>query len=253
MLGSLQKIILWLVWICLSLGIFSPQAFASASVWGIAPELNIFSGILMGVIMLIVIALIATEKVQRTLVVFFVATWLIFITYTLWWTFSWLELLTLEQAFSSIDGEVILLLVWMMVIVWVLAQTKVFEWMAFKLFVLSKWNIKKLYFMFFLITAVLSAFLDNVTTIFLITPVAISICKLFDLSPIRLIITLIISSNVWWAATLIGDPPNIMIWSYAKLSFMDFIMNMALPATLILFAVMFKLYYIIRKDLDSAY
>ena len=80
-----------------------------------------------------------------------------------------------------------------MVIVWVLAQTNLFEWLAFKMFVFSKWNIKKLYFMFFLITAVLSAFLDNVTTIFLITPVAISICKLFDLSPIRLIIALIIA------------------------------------------------------------
>lgn len=89
-----------------------------------------------------------------------------------------------------------MLLVGMMIIVGVLGQTKLFEWLAFKMFVFSKGNIKKLFFMFFLITAVLSAFLDNVTTIFLITPVAISICRLFDFNPVKMIIPLIIASNV---------------------------------------------------------
>ncbi len=252
MLEKLLKITLSTMGVWAYLTLMNWQAFASASASWVVPELNIVSWVIMWLIMLWVIALIATEKVQRTLVVFFVATWLIFLTYTLGSFFPSMSFLTLDQAFSSIDWEVILLLVWMMIIVWVLAQTKLFEWLAFKMFVFSKWNIKKLYFMFFLITAVLSAFLDNVTTIFLITPVAISICRLFELNPVRLIIALIIASNVWGAATLIGDPPNIMIWSYAGLSFMDFIKNMALPATVILFAVMFKLYYFLRKDLEKA-
>ena len=226
------------------------EASVSANWWWV--ELNMFSWIMMSIIMMWVIMLIATEKVQRTLVVFFVASVLIFSTYTLGGIFPSLELLTLEQALHSIDGEVILLLVGMMIIVWVLSQTKLFEWLAFKMFVVSKGSIKKLFFMFFLITAVLSAFLDNVTTIFLITPVAISIAKLFEIHPVKLVIPLIISSNVWGAATLIWDPPNIMIWSYANLSFNDFILNMWFPVVIILFAVMFKLYYFWKKGLEWA-
>ncbi len=233
--------------LCLLNGI---DAHASTEVvTHVAPTLNMTAGIMMSIVMLIVIGIIATEAVQRTLVVFFVATSLIFLTYILGSSYEVFNLLTLDQAFASIDWEVILLLVWMMIIVWVLGQTKLFEWLAFKMFVFSKWNLKKLFVMFFLITAVLSAFLDNVTTIFLITPVAISICRLFDFNPVKMIIPLIIASNVWGAATLIGDPPNIMIWSYSGLTFSQFIVNLWPPVVVILIAVMVKLYWFSRKDL----
>ncbi len=258
----------WVLALCVLNGI---DAHASAEAVGhVAPTLNMTAGIMMSVIMLIVIGIIATEVIQRTLIVFFVAASLIFLTYVLGehspvlgginslLMFFWISLdssifnlLTLDQAFASVDGEVIMLLVGMMIIVGVLGQTKLFEWLAFKMFVFSKGNIKKLFFMFFLITAVLSAFLDNVTTIFLITPVAISICRLFDFNPVKMIIPLIIASNVWGAATLIWDPPNIMIGSYSWLSFNQFIVNLWPPVVVILIAVMFKLYYFARKDLSD--
>jgi len=150
----------------------------------------------MTLVMFLVITLVATEKVHRTLVVFFIAAALLFLNYTFGHFFPDLQFLSLEQAFKAIDGEVIALLVGMMIIVGVLSQTQVFEWLAVKLFELSRGNIIVLFFSFFFITAVLSAFLDNVTTIFLITPVAISIAKIFEINPTRFIIPMIIASNL---------------------------------------------------------
>lgn len=110
-----------------------------------------------------------------------------------------------------------------------LSQTRVFEWLAVKLFELSRGKVGILFFSFFFITAVLSAFLDNVTTIFLIVPVAISISRILEINPVRFVIPMIIASNLGGTATLIGDPPNIMIGSYAGLSFNSFIANLGFP------------------------
>jgi len=150
----------------------------------------------MTLVMFLVITLVATEKVHRTLVVFFIASSLLFLNYTFGHFIPTLQFLDLHSAFAAIDGEVIALLVGMMMIVGVLSQTRVFEWLAVKLFELSRGNITVLFFSFFFITAVLSAFLDNVTTIFLITPVAISISKIFEIRPTRFIIPMIIASNL---------------------------------------------------------
>lgn len=146
--------------------------------------------------MFLVITLVATEKVHRTLVVFFIAASLIFMSYTFGHFFPELKILTLENAFHSIDGQVIGLLVGMMIIVGVLSQTRVFEWLAVKLFEISKGRIGVLFFSLFFITAFLSAFLDNVTTIFLIVPIAISISKIFEIHPTRIVIPMIIASNL---------------------------------------------------------
>ncbi len=213
---------------------------------------NIAVWILVSLIMFLVITLVATEKVNRTLVVFFIATSLIFMTYSFGHFIPELRVLTLDQAFSSIDGEVIALLVGMMMIVWVLSQTHLFEWIAVKLFELSKGNIVVLYVSFFFITAILSAFLDNVTTIFLITPVAVSISKIFWISAIRFIIPMIIASNVWGTATLIWDPPNIMIGSYANLSFNAFITNLGFPVVVISCIIALSLYIIMKWELKKA-
>lgn len=209
---------------------------------------SIASGIFMTLIMFLVITLVATEKVHRTLVVFFIASSLLFLNYAFGHFIPELQFLTLQQAFSAIDGEVIALLVGMMMIVWVLSQTRVFEWLAVKLFELSKGNIKILFFAFFFITAVLSAFLDNVTTIFLITPVAISISKIFEINPIRFVIPMIIASNLGGTATLIGDPPNIMIGSYAGISFNAFITNLGFPVVVISIIIASTLYMMMKGE-----
>jgi len=204
----------------------------------------------MTLVMFLVITLVATEKVHRTLVVFFIAAALLFLNYTFGHFFPDLQFLSLEQAFKAIDGEVIALLVGMMIIVGVLSQTQVFEWLAVKLFELSRGNIIVLFFSFFFITAVLSAFLDNVTTIFLITPVAISIAKIFEINPTRFIIPMIIASNLWGTATLIWDPPNIMIGSYAGLSFNEFIVNLGFPVVVISVIIAGTLFIMMKWELS---
>jgi Na+/H+ antiporter NhaD/arsenite permease-like protein len=211
---------------------------------------SIASGIFMTLVMFLVITLVATEKVHRTLVVFFIAASLLFLNYTFGHFIPALQFLSLDQAFWAIDGEVIALLVSMMMIVWVLSQTRVFEWLAVKLFEYSRGNILILFFSFFFITAVLSAFLDNVTTIFLIVPVAISIARIFEINPVRFVIPMIIASNLWGTATLIGDPPNIMIGSYANLSFNAFITNLGFPVVVISIIIAMSLYILMRWELS---
>jgi len=247
----LQKILwVWIIWIS-----YLPQVSAATEIAATAEHattaFSIASGIFMTLVMFLVITLVATEKVHRTLVVFFIAASLLFLNYTFGSFIPALQFLDLDRAFASIDGEVIALLVSMMMIVWVLSQTRVFEWLAVKLFEVSKWNIHLLFFSFFVITAVLSAFLDNVTTIFLIVPVAISISKIFEINPVRFVIPMIIASNLWGAATLIGDPPNIMIGSYANLSFNQFIANLWFPIIVISSIISITLYLFMRKELNQ--
>ena len=244
------RVTLWaLIWSLMCAGVFasgSTEIVAHGS-----SAFSIASGVFMTLVMFLVITLVATEKVNRTLVVFFIAASLLFLNYTFGSFISELQFLSLEQAFRSIDGEVIALLVGMMIIVWVLSQTKLFEWIAVKLFEFSRGNIVVLFVSFFFITAILSAFLDNVTTIFLIVPVAISISKIFELNPVRFIIPMIIASNLWGTATLIGDPPNIMIWSFAKLSFNDFIVNLGFPVVVMCCIIAVTLYLMMRRELSQ--
>ena len=248
--GKSKKTIL--IWSIVAFIALIDPAFASAVAGEVAShtwEFSLSGWIFMLLVMFLVIILVATERVNRTLVVFFIAASLLFLNYSFGHFIPALQFLSLDQAFAAIDWEVIALLVSMMMIVWVLSQTQVFEWLAVKLFELSRWNIIILFISFFFITAVLSAFLDNVTTIFLITPVAISISRIFELNPVRFIIPMIIASNLWWTATLIGDPPNIMIGSYANLSFNDFIVNLWFPVVVISGIIAGTLYLMMRREL----
>lgn len=214
-------------------------------------EFNLFKWIVTSLIMVVLIIIIATERIHRTMAVFLFAASLIFISHTIWHFYPNFEFLTLEAAFWSIDWEVIALLTWMMIIVWVLWETWLFQRIAYKLFDLSKWNKIKLLFMFLVTTASLSSILDNVTTMFLITPVAISIARMLKVNPIAYVMPMILASNIWWAATLIWDPPNIMIWAYAWLSFNDFIMNLWLPILFILWIFVFQMYFTYRKEINK--
>ncbi len=236
-----------------ALASFSP-ALASASeatTSMVHGEFLASAGTFMALIMFLVIVLVATEKVHRTLVVFFIASALIFLTHVFGTFIPGLQFLTLDQAFASIDWEVIALLFSMMIVVWVMAQTRVFEWLAAKLFKISNGNLMAVFFLFIFITAIVSAILDNVTTMFLITPVAISIAKVFKINPITLVVPMIIFSNIWGAATLIWDPPNIMIWSYAGLSFNEFLANMGIPVFFIMIIIAIKFYFMYRGELGK--
>ena len=128
------------------------------------------------------------------------------------------------EALGFIDFNTIGVLIGMMMYVAVVKNSGIFEYLAVKAARIAKGNPWRIMVYFMIITAVLSAFLDNVTTVLLIGPMTFSICKTLELNPIPFLMTQIISSNVGGTATLIGDPPNIMLGSAADITFLQFIL-----------------------------
>ena len=156
-----------------------------------------------------------------------------------------------EFAVNSIDFNTIGLLLGMMIIVAILAETGIFQYVAVRASKASKANLWKLMLMLCTFTAVTSMFIDNVTTILLMVPVTISVFRVFKVSPIPFILAQVLASNVGGAATLIGDPPNIMIGSAANIDFSSFIIHMG-PTIFVSFIVSLVLLRILfRKDLRS--
>jgi len=170
--------------------------------------------------------LIAFEVLHRTLAAFLGATLLLVITHTLGNYDDAFKILTYEQALHTVDWNVIFLLMGMMIIVGVLKPSGVFQWLAYKSFQLAKGKIYLLSTILCVVTAVLSAFLDNVTTMLLLTPVTLEIALVLGVSPFVFLLPEVVASNFGGTATLIGDPPNIMIGSYAGLTFNDFVIHL---------------------------
>ena len=154
-----------------------------------------------------------------------------------------------EEAFRAIDLNVIFLLVGMMVMVSILAETGLFEWIAIKATQLVKGEPIPLLVLLMLATAVFSAFLDNVTTILLIVPVTIVMLENLKLDTKPFIIGEILASNIGGTATLIGDPPNILIGSEAGFSFNDFIINLGPVIIINLIVTIFLLYFFYCRKL----
>jgi Na+/H+ antiporter NhaD/arsenite permease-like protein len=160
-----------------------------------------------------------------------------------------LRVLNQEEAFAAIDYNTIGLLVAMMIIVMIMRRTGIFEYLGIKMVKASKANPFRLLILVCITTGVLSAFLDNVTTILLILPIVLSTTEELKVDPIPFIISAIFASNVGGTATLIGDPPNIMIGSQTGLNFMDFLINDAVIAFPILFVTSFLFAFLYRKSL----
>jgi len=137
---------------------------------------------------------------------------------------------------TGIDWNVIFLLLGMMIIVGVLRQTGVFEFLAIWAAKRARAEPYRVMVMLVLITAVASAALDNVTTVLLVAPVTLLICERLGTNPVPYLLAEVMASNIGGAATLIGDPPNIIIASRGDLSFNDFLVNMA-PIVVLLMAV----------------
>ena len=137
-----------------------------------------------------------------------------------------MELITHNLAPIMFAGLVIFLLLGMMVIVGVLRQTGVFEYTAIWAAKRAKGSPLRVMILLSLITAGASALLDNVTTILLIAPVTLLVCERLGVKPVPFLLAEVFASNIGGAATLVGDPPNIMIASRAGLSFNDFLLHM---------------------------
>lgn len=153
---------------------------------------------------------------------------------------------------NFIDFNVIFLLVSMMVIVSITTRSGVFNWIANELLKFTKGHPVKVLCALGLFTAVTSAFLDNVTTVILIMPITFAIAKKLDIDPIPFLLTEIFSSNIGGTATLIGDPPNIIIGSAGGLSFIDFIKELTPVILVIMCVVLTVLAFIFRKKLHTS-
>lgn len=186
--------------------------------------------------------LIISEKVNKTVVSLCGASLMII-----------LRVVDQKEAFHveelGVDWNVVFLLVSMMIIINIIRPTGFFEYIAIKSAKLGKGDPFRIMVIFAIITAILSAFLDNVTTVLLIAPVSLLIADALELSPIPYLIVEALASNIGGTATLIGDPPNIMIASKAKLDFMSFIYNLTPVVIIILIVFIMILRFFFTKRL----
>ncbi len=179
------------------------------------------------VIFVLAYILISFELLHRTLAAMLGAATMLVISYTIGTINPDYHIISYESAIHAIDMNVIFLLMGMMIIVGILKHTGVFQWAAYQCYRLARGNVIALSIILMSFTAVASAFLDNVTTMLLLTPVSIEIALSLGINPLALLIPEVLASNIGGTATLIGDPPNIMIGSYAGLTFVDFVLNLA--------------------------
>ncbi len=189
-------------------------------------------------VFLIVIVSIMTEKVHRSVAAVAGAVVLLLT-----------QVLSVETSVSYIDFNTIGVLIGMMLFVAVVRQSGVFEYIAIRSAKLAKGDPWRIMVLFVLITAVLSAFLDNVTTVLLIGPMTIAITRMLEVDPVPFLVTQILASNIGGTATLIGDPPNIMIGSAAGLSFVDFITNTGLAVVIILAVTLLCFRFLYHRSL----
>ena len=192
------------------------------------------------VIFVVVMIFVATEKIHRTTAALCGAVALILF-----------GILDFDTSMSHIDFGTLGVLVGMMLFVGVVKESGIFEFLAIKSAKVAKGDPWLIMIVFTLITAILSALLDNVTTVLLIAPVTYTVCKqLLGINPVPFFITEILASNIGGTATLIGDPPNIMIGSAANLSFIDFL-NYDTPAVIMmLVAVIIVFYFLYGRKLS---
>ncbi|MDP8950401.1 MAG: ArsB/NhaD family transporter [Actinomycetota bacterium] len=157
-----------------------------------------------------------------------------------------------EAASEFIDWNTIGLLAGMMIIVAILNKTGIFEYLAIKSGQWGKGRPGRILILLSVVTAVLSAFLDNVTTVILMVPVTFLIADALGVSALPFLLAQVMASNVGGAATLIGDPPNILIGSAANLSFTDFVLNLAPVVLLALPFVLAFFYFVFRTELRAS-
>jgi Na+/H+ antiporter NhaD/arsenite permease-like protein len=199
-------------------------------------------------ILLAVYLIISFEWMHRTLAALLGATLVLFISYTFGSFDKSYYILSFGDAIGAIDLNVIFLLLGMMIFVGVLKKTGMFQFLAYKAYSWARGNVFVLSFVLQFITAVISAFLDNVTTMLLVIPVTIEIAVTLKVHPLNFLIPQAFASNVGGTATLIGDPPNILIGSYTGLTFGAFVVNLTLVCLVCLIISCFYYLWWHKKD-----
>ncbi|MEO6059357.1 MAG: ArsB/NhaD family transporter [Candidatus Limnocylindria bacterium] len=189
-------------------------------------------------IFLVTYAVIATERIHKTIAAMAGGMAMIL-----------LGIVTQEQAFEHIDFNVIFLLAGMMILAGIIRKTGVFGWIAVRAARFAGGDAYRVLVVMSVITAVASALLDNVTTVVLVGPITLFLAARLGLNPMPLIIAEILSSNIGGTATLIGDPPNILIASAANIDFATFFLNMGPLSAIVLVVFLVAARWLFRGQL----
>lgn len=197
--------------------------------------------LLAGGIFVAIYVLIATERIHRTLAALLGASLVIM-----------LRIVDQREAFAYVDFNVIFLLAGMMIIANVMAKTGVFQWLAVEAVRRARGSPYRLMVLTSVLTAVASAFLDNVTTVVLVTPITFFVAQRLGTSPVPFLISQVLASNIGGATTLIGDPPNILIGSAFGKDFNDFVLNLTPVCAVALVAYLLLARVLFRRELAAA-
>ena len=195
-----------------------------------------------------VLALIALEKLHNTLAALTGMTVIFLVSYIATPFDELFFIMNFESALQYIDFDVIFLVMGMMIVIGILEETGIFQAFAYWAYRISRGRVWMLSIVLMLLTAVASALLDNVTTMLLMTPISLQIALALGLDPLALLIPEVLASNVGGIATLIGTPTNILIGSYAGLSFTDFAVNLTPGVLLAQVALIVYVQIVFRKE-----
>src|ERR671919_1168790 len=191
-------------------------------------------------IFVVTYAVIATERIHKTIAAMAGGVAMVL-----------LGIVSQEEAFEEIDFNVIFLLAGMMILAAIIRKTGVFGWLAVRAARLAGGDPYRILVVLSVITAIASAFLDNVTTVVLVGPITLFLAARLGMSPFPLIVSEILASNIGGASTLIGDPPNILIGSAAGLDFTAFLVHMAPLSALLIALYLVAARWLFRGQLET--
>jgi Na+/H+ antiporter NhaD/arsenite permease-like protein len=203
-------------------------------------------------IFIIVFGLISFNVLHETVAAFLGAAAMIGVSYLLGHSNPDFWILSFDKAVEYIDFDVIFLIMTLMIIVSIIGNTGLFQWLALALFRIARGNAWLMAILLMSVTAIISAFLNNVTIMLLMAPITIEIALILEINPGALIIPAAMASNIGGIATLIGDPPNTVIGSFAGIGFNQFLIHMGPMAIMSMVALFIVVYAFYRREYASA-
>ncbi len=166
--------------------------------------------------------------------------------------FPTLQIINFDESMDFVDWNVIWLIMGMMIFMAMFSETGAINWIAFRTFRLAKGNAWLLVMSLVMLTAVLSAFLNDVTAILLLVPLSIEIAQTVGIHPFAFVIPEVLASNIGGAATIIGDPPSTIVGSHIGLSFVEYLVNVAPIAILCMILLLIMISFLYRRELAEA-
>lgn len=201
---------------------------------------------------ILTLTLIALERLQNALAALTGISIVFVSTFILGAFDETFYIIDLEHAITFINWEVIFLVMGMMIVVGIIENTGIFQWLAFQAYRASRGRISWLIVVLVIITSIASALLDNVTTMLLMVPISMQIALALGISPLVLLIPEILASNISGISTLIGTPTNILIGAYAGMTFNDFLVNQTVGVIVALIAMILAVLYFYRDQLKAS-